>query len=116
MCGIFATTSASEPVNPDSVGAALEALHHRGPDGRAMWLSPDRRAALGHTRLAIIGVDNGVQPIANEDGLIQIVVNGEFYEFEKIREDLRALGHVFTTRVRFGNSTSLIRAVRRRVP
>jgi len=76
----------------------MASLHHRGPDGRQHWTSSDCRVALGHTRLSIIDLTTGDQPIANEDGTIHIVVNGEFYDFERIRGELEARGHRFRTK------------------
>lgn len=52
---------------------------------------------LGHVRLSIIGVENGSQPISDETGDIQCVVNGEFYDFERIRAELTAKGSTFKT-------------------
>ena len=73
--------------------------HHRGPDGRRHWIAPHGRVGLGHARLSIIDLATGDQPIANEDGRRQIVVNGEFYDFERIRARARAArGHRFRTR------------------
>ncbi len=62
-----------------------------------MWLSPSAEVGLAHARLAIIGLNNGVQPISSDDGQIQIIVNGEFYDFERIRNELKARGHKFST-------------------
>jgi asparagine synthase (glutamine-hydrolysing) len=76
----------------------MTALHHRGPDGRQHWMASDGRAALGHTRLSIIDLTTGDQPISNEDRTIHIVVNGEFYDFERIRCELEARGHGFRTK------------------
>jgi asparagine synthase (glutamine-hydrolysing) len=70
---------------------------HRGPDGNSLWISDRRNVGLGHTRLAIIGLENGQQPICNEDRSIFIVVNGEFYGYEAIRRDLEDRGHCFRT-------------------
>jgi asparagine synthase (glutamine-hydrolysing) len=84
-------------VRAEDVAAAVKALHHRGPDGNGIWMSPGKEAALGHTRLAIIDLADGVQPISNEDGQVHIVVNGEFYDFERIRAELQAKGHKFKT-------------------
>ncbi len=97
MCGIVASYSPGAQVSAKALDAAVFALNHRGPDGSATWFSSDREVALGHARLAIIGLNNGVQPIANEDGQIQIIVNGEFYDFERIRKQLEHKGHVFRT-------------------
>ena len=78
--------------------AGMASLHHRGPDGRQHWMSNDCRVALGHTRLSIIDLTTGDQPIANEDGTIHIVVNGEFYDFERVRAELEGRGHRFRTK------------------
>ena len=61
-------------------------------------MAPDCRAALGHTRLSIIDLATGDQPISNEDGTIHIVVNGEFYDFERTRAELEGRGHRFRTK------------------
>jgi asparagine synthase (glutamine-hydrolysing) len=97
MCGITAVLSASEPIAEETMHRGTSALHHRGPDGRGHWLSPDRRIGLGHTRLSIIDLQTGAQPIANEDESLWIVANGEFYDFERIRAGLRDRGHHFRT-------------------
>jgi asparagine synthase (glutamine-hydrolysing) len=56
------------------------------------------RVGLGHSRLSIIDLTTGDQPIANEDGGLRVVVNGEFYGFEALREELERAGHHFRTR------------------
>ena len=97
MCGISAILGGSAGVDPEALERSVAALHHRGPDGSGAWVQHQRRVALGHARLSIIDLDTGAQPIANEDETIHIVVNGEFYDFEEIREQLEAKGHVFRT-------------------
>jgi asparagine synthase (glutamine-hydrolysing) len=76
----------------------LGALEHRGPDGRGEWRAADESCWLGHRRLAIIDLQTGDQPIANEDGSIWTVFNGEIYNYVKLREELTMLGHRFRTR------------------
>ena len=71
------------------------ALAHRGPDGQGRYMSGP--VALGHTRLAIIDLARGAQPIANEDGTVWIVFNGEIYNFRELRADLVGRGHRFST-------------------
>jgi asparagine synthase (glutamine-hydrolysing) len=71
------------------------ALQHRGPDGSGFLVR--RNAALGHRRLSIIDVDGGAQPIANEDDDINVVFNGEIYNFVELRQELLAAGHRFRT-------------------
>jgi asparagine synthase (glutamine-hydrolysing) len=73
-------------------------LHHRGPDGQRQWIAADGRVALGHARLSIIDLRTGDQPLASEDERTRIVVNGEFYGYESIRQDLEQRGHRLGTR------------------
>src|SRR6185295_15717928 len=98
MCGIAAFFSRAQRVSPKSLKLATSSLHHRGPDSQAIWLSADQRVGLGHTRLSIIDLTTGDQPIANEDESIHIIVNGEFYDFERQRRELEQRGHLFRTR------------------
>jgi asparagine synthase (glutamine-hydrolysing) len=66
---------------------------HRGPDGEGVHLAPG--IGLAHTRLAIIDLDGGAQPMFNEDGSVAGVYNGEIYNFRDLRDELRACGHRF---------------------
>ena len=97
MCGIVAILSPNGPVPEGALCRATEALEHRGPDGTRTWVSPTGRVGLGHTLLAI-NDPRGFQPIASEDGRLRIVVNGQFYDFARIRSELEARGHRFRTR------------------
>ena len=97
MCGIAAFFSRNQPVSENALKNATAALHHRGPDNQRQWLSPDGRVGLGHARLSIIDLSGGDQPIASEDERLRIVVNGEFYDFERIRRELEVRGHRFRT-------------------
>ncbi len=74
-------------------------MHHRGPDaaGELVTEAAGASICLGHRRLSIIGLATGDQPIANETGDIQIVVNGEIYNFRALRQRLEAQGHRFAT-------------------
>jgi asparagine synthase (glutamine-hydrolysing) len=96
MCG-FVAGLLRRTLEPKQLDRALETLHHRGPDAVGKWVSHDGRWFLGHTRLSIIGLDNGDQPISDASGDVQIVVNGEFYGYKAIRERLRVQGCAFTT-------------------
>jgi asparagine synthase (glutamine-hydrolysing) len=100
MCGVVAVAlpEAAEPVGDAAISAALAALAHRGPDGRGTWRSPDRTIALGHTRLAVIDPEGGAQPIANEDGSIVAVVNGELYGHAAQARWLAGRGHRLRSR------------------
>ena len=84
MCG-FVGGLLRGTLEPKRLDRALEMLHHRGPDGVGKWVASDGRWFLGHTRLSIIGLENGRQPISNATGDVQLVVNGEFYGYRAIR-------------------------------
>ena len=71
-------------------------IGHRGPDGSGIYVCGE--LGLGHRRLSIIDLDGGAQPISNEDDTVQVVFNGEIYNFVELREELRRFGHVFKTR------------------
>ncbi|MEZ0229376.1 MAG: asparagine synthase (glutamine-hydrolyzing), partial [Planctomycetota bacterium] len=69
-------------------------LAHRGPDGQGLFA--DERLALGHRRLSIIDLsDAASQPFASDDGALQLVFNGEIYDYVELRDELRAKGRVF---------------------
>ncbi len=95
MCGI--TGIASEhgigEAECAAMGPMLECLAHRGPDDAGQYA--DKHALLGHRRLSIIDLATGRQPLSNETGEIQAVVNGEIYNFLQLREQLSGKGHVF---------------------
>lgn len=73
----------------------VDALAHRGPDGAGVWVR--NGVAMGHRRLSIIDLAGGGQPMANEDGRIQVTFNGEIYNFRQLRGELKRLGHQFRT-------------------
>jgi asparagine synthase (glutamine-hydrolysing) len=69
-------------------------LRHRGPDGDGIYI--DGAAGLAHRRLAIIDLsDEGRQPMANEDGTLWLVFNGEIYNYRELMEELISCGHTF---------------------
>ncbi len=78
--------------------AARRRLRHRGPDGDSLWLNDHRTTGLVHTRLAIVDLEGGRQPIANEDGTVRVVFNGEIYNHVELRSQLESRGHRFRTR------------------
>jgi asparagine synthase (glutamine-hydrolysing) len=96
MCGIagYLTTDRVAP-GSELIRRMCDRLKHRGPDGAGYYCSPG--VALGHRRLSIIDVAGGAQPMANEDGTLQAVFNGEIYNFLELRRDLERR-HLFTTR------------------
>lgn len=98
MCGIVAIFSSPGALDREALSRAVASLHHRGPDGRGLWVDANRRVALGHARLSIIDLSGGAQPMSNEDETVHAVVNGELYDFERQRADLEARGHRFRSR------------------
>ena len=99
MCGIAGFTSTERLARDQAaacIGRMVETLRHRGPDASGTWV--DTHAALGQARLSIIDLsDAGKQPMGNEDGKLQIVFNGEIYNFPGLRQALVAAGHVFSS-------------------
>ena len=72
------------------------AVHHRGPDEFGLYR--DRSAGLAHARLSIIDLSTGQQPLANQDGTVWIVFNGEIFNYIELRAELEQLGHRFRTK------------------
>jgi asparagine synthase (glutamine-hydrolysing) len=94
ICGIFDRSGKS--IDPELLEKMIAIIRHRGPDGDGRLL--DGQVGLGHRRLSIIDVGGGGQPIGNEDGSLQIVFNGEIYNFVELRKELEAAGHRFKTK------------------
>ena len=97
MCGIFLASLKEFDVSLESrAQKSLSELSHRGPDENSLLILDEGKVIIGHTRLSIVGIDNGSQPITNNG--ITVVVNGEFYGFKEIKKELsRSLGYVFKT-------------------
>ena len=93
ICGIF--NRSGNPIDQVLLGKMTSVVKHRGPDGEGRFVSGE--VGLGHRRLSIIDLDGGAQPIGNEDGRLQIVFNGEIYNFIELRKELVAAGHKFKT-------------------
>jgi asparagine synthase (glutamine-hydrolysing) len=93
MCGICGYIGDVEDGLLESMTTALS---HRGPDGVGYFRADD--AGLGHRRLSIIDVAGGRQPIENEDGSMALILNGEIYNYQSLREELLARGHRFRTK------------------
>lgn len=108
MCGIAGIVDSKGrflPLQP--LEAMSLALQHRGPDGDGIYRFPlggptakPGQSAVGlvHRRLSIIDLEGGHQPMANEDGTVWVVFNGEIYNFRELRTELEARGHRFQTR------------------
>ena len=97
MCGIagIVPRSNSGLLYTEDLKAMLTELEHRGPDATYHFINPN--VALGMTRLAIVGGDNGVQPIWNETHTCAVVCNGEIYNYHALKETLTFHGHEFQT-------------------
>ncbi len=97
MCGIAGIVSLGDrPPVAHELRDMCAAITHRGPDDEGFYL--DSQVGLGMRRLSIIDLAAGHQPVSNEDGTVQVVLNGEIYNFKELRRDLQARGHVFSTR------------------
>jgi asparagine synthase (glutamine-hydrolysing) len=97
VCGICGElTFDGAPVSAGTIAVMRDRLEHRGPDDKGVFVSDDGRAGLGFRRLAIIDLSPlGSQPMANEDGAVRVVFNGEIYNFKALRAKLAARGHRF---------------------
>ncbi len=98
MCGILGVFGQSRPVRLDDREAARlrDTMTHRGPDGAGLWRCP--WAVLAHRRLSVIAPGpDGHQPMATPDGRYALVYNGELYNDDELRRDLRAAGVRFAT-------------------
>lgn len=93
MCGIAGVLDFDSPPEIDMVRRMLSRLPHRGPDGSGVYR--DESVVLGQTRLAIIDVAGGTQPMSNEDGSVWVTYNGEIFNHVELRRELVALGHRF---------------------
>jgi asparagine synthase (glutamine-hydrolysing) len=111
MCGIAGAVWAygSEGLAPSTLQRMTDVMAHRGPNDSGHWTSaaqhqslhrdsrPTPGVALGFRRLSIIDLSTGHQPLGNEDGSIQIVFNGEIYNYRELRHRLEGSGHRFKT-------------------
>ncbi|MEM9058511.1 MAG: asparagine synthase (glutamine-hydrolyzing), partial [Pseudomonadota bacterium] len=97
MCGIAGLFDTREraPVNADVLRAMTGSLAHRGPDADGFHVEDG--VGLGHRRLSIIDIAGGAQPFFNDAGTVALTYNGEVYNFQALRDELRALGHSFST-------------------
>ena len=97
MCGFVGFIGGGETQNnPTILKNMTDRIIHRGPDDADYYM--DGEISLGFRRLSIIDLEGGRQPILNEDKSKVLMFNGEIYNFQSIREDLIAKGHIFTTK------------------
>src|SRR5947208_4540284 len=95
MCGFCGIASGREAVDRDRLARTAAILEHRGPDSEGMHV--DGTIGLAARRLAIIDLTGGDQPIANEDGTVVVVQNGEIYNYRELMHELERAGHHFRT-------------------
>src|SRR5664280_2926698 len=97
MCGIACIIDSKNKVcDEENIRAMIDIIAHRGPDDSSTKLYPG--IALGHSRLAIVGLSpSGCQPMTETTGRYWIVFNGEIYNYLDIKQELIRLGYVFST-------------------
>lgn len=97
MCGIAGLLDPARSADAARADALrmIGALHHRGPDGQGVFAAAG--VALAHARLSIIDLEGGAQPIPNEDGTLQVVFNGEIFNYVELRQQLQRQGHRFSS-------------------
>ncbi|OYX97200.1 MAG: hypothetical protein B7Y76_08150, partial [Sphingobacteriia bacterium 35-40-5] len=101
MCGIIGVISKKELKNFrtdyfDPLSHALDQMEYRGPDNKGIWMEDG--ICLGHRRLSIIDLSaDGNQPFQSSCQRYVIVFNGEIYNYQELRSDLKKLGHTFRT-------------------
>lgn len=96
MCGIAGIYNPGGAADEALLRRMTNAMVHRGPDNEGYYLRPP--IGLGMRRLSIIDLEGGRQPIGNEDGTLQIVFNGEIYNYRELQVELTAHGHRLATR------------------
>jgi asparagine synthase (glutamine-hydrolysing) len=96
MCGICGIASGRGVVDRERLGKMAATLVHRGPDSEGMHV--EGPVGIAARRLAIIDLTGGDQPIANEDGSVVVVQNGEIYNYRELAHSLARAGHTFHTR------------------
>jgi len=96
MCGIFGAVGYTLP--DSAIERVFDHLHHRGPDGKGLFTDGAAQVTLAHTRLAVIDLQTGDQPLYSNNGNLVLIANGEIYGFEQIRRELEAKRHRFQTK------------------
>jgi asparagine synthase (glutamine-hydrolysing) len=97
MCGIAGIVNLQQPkpISSDALRRMVSIQQHRGPDETGAYL--DDRIGLAHSRLSIIDLSEGTQPIHNENKSLWIIYNGEVFNYLELRQELVSLGHKFYT-------------------
>ena len=92
MCGFVGYVEDGEK-DRKIIKSMSDTIKHRGPDDEGFY--EDDKISLAFRRLSIIDLSNGHQPMFNEDSSMVILFNGEIYNYQELKEDLMAKGHVF---------------------
>lgn len=98
MCGIMAAFGPLNASMKDKLAKASRSMHHRGPDSSDHWFDEKQGVYLAHNRLSIIDLNTGSQPLYSKKRDIVAIVNGEFYDYKRIREDLKKKSYEFRTK------------------
>ena len=100
MCGIAGYWHPTRPLEQPHVviGRMLKSIRHRGPDGEELHVDAEAGLVMGHTRLSIIDLETGSQPLFSDDRRLVLTVNGEFYDYKRIRTKLACTGERFRTK------------------
>src|SRR5207253_6019835 len=96
MCGIIGIINSDGRLGEQALAVLNDTMRSRGPDGAGLFWS--ERTGMAMRRLAIIDLEGGQQPIFSEDQGIAVVMNGEIYNFQALRQELAAAGHRLATR------------------
>src|SRR5215218_6122886 len=95
ICGIVIPDGSSRSIDEAAFVSLRDTISHRGPDGFGVFMEPG--VALGHRRLSIVDVAHGQQPMASDDGALQIVYNGEVFNHPTLMAQLQAEGVQYKT-------------------
>jgi asparagine synthase (glutamine-hydrolysing) len=98
MCGIFGALTRRGYKIKDQHINFIRSLQHRGPDDNGFYFNEDKNTLIGNTRLAIIDLENGKQPFVNKSNTVQVVQNGEIYNYKELREYYTKCGYYFETK------------------
>lgn len=96
MCGIAGCFNPQTPPDEVFLQSLYSTMRQRGPDAHGVYL--DGALGLAHTRLSVIDLDGGAQPMQGGDGRYTLVFNGEIFNFRELRSELEQTGEVFRTK------------------